>query len=304
MPYSPQCQKIADELHSLQEEKQSLSSALDIGEVPGKGAAAAEIKALLSQITKTQTELNDCVKKHPYVPPPKPPADPCKSLEQQLAGLEAALAKEIRDAVAPLQQDLQHAAPGEKAGIIGQIKQAKGDILAHSPLVQQIAKAKDKLTQCITTHNGLLELKATLKGQATMTTSNGHAPGPFHEPVNIGLDFSIWDHHEVQITSFPPISVTYDTHSPAGTVTTTVSLVGGSGTFDRQSGMIQMNLSLYFHHSTSLAGDSRLDIQMSTTSALNAQGHITVDGSSHFKGGFLDQDTCWITVDGTISPKP
>ncbi len=305
MPYSPECQKIADQLQKLEDQELALSSALDLGNVPSKAAAAAQIKKLLAQISKVQAKLDDCVKKHPYVPPPAPPADPCTSLEDQLSTLQAELSDQIQNAVAALQQELQSSAGvGKKQAIVAGIKATIAKIMATSPLVKQIADTQQKLNHCITSHHGVLELFAIFSGTATMGTSNDNAPGPFVQMVTIGLDFSIWDHSKVQVVSFPPISVTYDTHSPAGMVTTTVSLVSGWGNYDRQSGSLAMNLSLYFHHSYQLAGDSTLTIQLRTTSLLDAKGNITVEGTGVFQGGYLDQDTCYISVAGNISPRP
>ncbi len=77
-PYSPDCQKIADQIKMLEGEKQSIANDLE-GKVPGKAAAVAQVNKLQSAISKKKGELRTCVKEHPYIPPP-PPKWPCKKL--------------------------------------------------------------------------------------------------------------------------------------------------------------------------------------------------------------------------------
>ena len=306
-PYSPQCQKIADQIKGLEDEKQSIASDLGEGKVPGKAAAVAQINKLQSQISALKGQLSNCVKEHPYVVPPK--QNPCADLGDNVQKLKNALAKETQAAVAAEQGDLQHAAGSEKPAIVAQIKRERAEVIKNSPLVPKIADAQKKYNKCVIDNGGKLELNAIFSGRATMTTSNDKAPGPFTKSVSIGVDIGAWvpgNLRIVHITSFDPISVTYDTHSPAGTVTTTVSLIGGSGNFDEKSGNLTLDLSLFFHHSYQGpgAGDSRLDLLLQTTSPLDVQGHIAVSGSSQFKDGFLDMDTGSLTVDGHISPRP
>ncbi len=282
-PYSPQCQKIADQIKGLEDEKQSIASDLGEGKVPGKAAAVAQINKLQSQISALKGQLSNCVKEHPYVVPPK--QNPCADLGDNVQKLKNALAKETQAAVAAEQQgDLQHAAGSEKPAIVAQIKRERAEVIKNSPLVPKIADAQKKYNKCVIDNGGKLELNAIFSGRATMTTSNDKAPGPFTKSVSIGVDIGAWvpgNLRIVHITSFDPISVTYDTHSPAGTVTTTVSLIGGSGNFDEKSGNLTLDLSLFFHHS-----------------------YQAVSGSSQFKDGFLDMDTGSLTVDGHISPRP
>lgn len=300
---SPTCQKIKTQLDSLKGEKKDLQADLQEAAPGGKSALVKQIKALDPKINAKQKELDECVKKHPYTPPAPPKPNPCLNLKKELDKLEAALRKEIQQAVAPLQADLHEAPPGQKSAIVKQIKEAREEVQKNSPTAKKIAAQKKAYNDCLTANGGKLELQATFKGQATLTTSNSDAPGPFKQGVNIGLRFSAWDHRQVSITSFPPITVgPYDT--PVGDVKTTVSFIGGGGTFSPETNSITLTLSLFFHHSTDFAGDSRLDITLNTTSAITASGKIKVQGASEFKDGFLDGDTCWLTVDGTVSPRP
>src|SRR5438445_13715123 len=78
-PYSPDCQKIADQIKVLEGEKQSFANDLGEGKVLGKAAAVAQVNKLQSEISKKKGELSTCVKEHPYSPPP-PPKGPCKKL--------------------------------------------------------------------------------------------------------------------------------------------------------------------------------------------------------------------------------
>jgi hypothetical protein len=302
---SPICQKIQNQINSLDQERKSLQAELQEAAPGQKSALASQIKALNTKITAKKKELADCVKKNPYVPPPPPPPPPkakCTAEEQAVAKLQAALSKEIHNAVADLQEELHHAAPGEKPFIVGQIKQITADITKNSATGKKLAAAKKAFAKCLTDNGLLPALNATFKGTATLTTSNSNAKGPFNQSVNIGLRFSVRDHKDVSITSFPKISVKYDT--PIGQVTTTVTMNSGSGTFNKSTNKITLNLSLAFKHSTAFAGDSTLAIKLNTDSALDAAGKITVSGSSKFKDGYLDGDTCTLSVKGTISPRP
>jgi hypothetical protein len=37
---------------------------------------------------------------------------------------------------------------------------------------------------------------------------------------------------------------------------------------------------------------------------MDSAGKLKLDGVGTFKDGFLDGDTCWISVDGKIAPVP
>jgi len=80
-PYSPDCQKIADQIKVLEGEKQSIANDLGEGTVPGKAAAVAQVSKLQSEISKKTGKLSTCVKEHPYIPPP-PPKCPSKKLRE------------------------------------------------------------------------------------------------------------------------------------------------------------------------------------------------------------------------------
>jgi hypothetical protein len=71
-PYSPDCQKIADQIKVLEGEKQSIASDLGEGKVPRKPAAVAQVNKSQSEISRKKGELSTCVKEHPYIPPPPP----------------------------------------------------------------------------------------------------------------------------------------------------------------------------------------------------------------------------------------
>jgi hypothetical protein len=217
--------------------------------------------------------------------------------------LKEELTVEIQKALAPLQKELQTAAPGEKAGIIHQIQATRNELM-NGPLAKEVSAKQKAYDACLTSHGGKLAMDAKFKGTATMWTDNSHAPGPFKQNVTIGLRFGDWDHSDITVTNFPTVSVTYDTHSPVGTVTTTVELVSGSGRYDPQSHYINVTLDLYFHHSTSLAGPSRLHVNLGSEAPLSASGAIDLTGGAPFKGGYLDGNECSLEVKGKISPQP
>lgn len=303
-PLSPVCQKIQNQINSLRQEQKSLQEELQQAAPGQKSALASQIKKLGTQLTAKNKELQDCIKKNPYVPPPPPKPLPCSTEEQQIAKLQAALSKEIHNAVADLQEELKTAAPGQKSAIAGQIKQITADIKKNSATAKKLAAARKAFSDCLDKNKLLPELLASFKGKATLTTNNSKAKGPFHKDVNIGLKFRVRDHKEVTITSFPKISVTYDVGFPVGEVTTSVTMETGSGTYSPTTKKITLNLNLFFHHSTSLAGDSTFNVKLTTDSPLDAKGNITVSGSSKFNGGYLDGNTGSLSVKGTISPLP
>lgn len=303
---SPTCQKIDGVIKGLQQHKQALADQLqDAG--PGlKPVIVEQIQELNQKIQAKKKELEKCIKEHPYVPPekPKPMPKECAALQKEIEKLKSALSKEVHAAVAHLQEQLQHAAGGLKDEIIQQIKEITADIKKNSPTAKKLADKINDYNRCILKNGGLPALDATFKGRATLRTSNDNAPGPYKQSVNIGLHFKDWDHSEFTVTSFPTISVTYDTDSPAGTVTTTVTKNGPSGgEFNPIMNLLSVRLILFFHHSTDWAGDSTLDITLGP-SLLTSDGKITVEGSAPFKDGFLDEDLCWLRVEGTISPRP
>jgi hypothetical protein len=301
---SPTCQKIEDVIKGLQQHKQALADQLDEAAPALKPVIKEQIEELNNKIKAKKNELKKCIEEHPYVAPekPKPLPEECAALRKEIEKRRTALSKEVRAAVAHLQEQL-HDAP-DKAQIIGQIKEKTADIKKNSPTAKKLADKIKEYDRCIIKYGGLPALDATFNGRATLMTSDDNAAGPFKQPVNIGLHFVEWDHSTFSVTSFPPISVTYDTDSPAGTVTTTVTKNGPSGgEFNPITNLLSVRLLLFFHHSTDWAGDSTLDITLGP-SLLSSDGKITVEGSALFKDGYLDEKTCWLRVEGTISPRP
>lgn len=304
---SPTCLKIAKLIEGLEGEVQALSDELHEASPAQKPGIVQQIKALNIEITDKKAALQQCIKEHPYVPPEEPEPRPkeCVAIAEEIERLKLALAKEIRDAVAPLQEDLHDASPAQKPLIIQQIRHITADIKENSQTAKEIVEKTKAYDACIAVHDGLPVLNATFAGRATLWTSNENAPGPFYQTVNIGLRFGEWDHGPITVTNFPTISITYDTNSPVGTVTTTVALHGSSGgTFNPITNRISLGLHLFFHHSTALAGDSTLNISLQAVSPLSNAGAITLSGNAPFQGGYLGDDVCSMTVEGTISPRP
>jgi hypothetical protein len=302
--YSKECQPIAGNINGLKAQVAAFQKELQKAAPGEKSFLIQQIKEAEAEIAKQQHLLDDCVKKHPYHPPAPPPPNPCLGLLKELKKLQEELTLEIQKALAPLQKQLQTAAPGEKAAIIHEIQATRHDLMTKSPLAKEIAAAQKAYDTCLTSHGGKLAMDAKFKGHATMWTDNSHAPGPFKQNVTIGLRFGDWDHSAIEVTEFPVISVTYDTHSPVGTVTTTVELVYGSGTYNPQSHYINVTLDLSFHHSTSLAGPSRLHVTLGSEAPLSSSGAIDLTGGAPFKGGYLDGNECSLEVKGTIAPQP
>ncbi len=302
--YSSECQPLADKVKGLQSDVASFQKELQTAAPGAKSGLISQITKLQQQVTQQEGLLADCVKKHPYQPPPPPPKNPCLSIYHDLQQLQVQLEQVIQKALAPIQAELQKAAGGEKAGILQQIKETRANIMATNPLVKEIAAKQKDYNDCLLKHGGKLAIDANFKGKATMRTNNEHAKGPFTQNVTIGLRFSAWNNAHIAVTDFPGVSVTYDTHSPVGEVTTTVSMTTGSGTFDEKTRFVTFQLELYFEHSTSLAGPSSLNITLTGSKPMTSDGGIDVSGDSTFKGGYLGGNTCSIEVSGTISPHP
>jgi hypothetical protein len=171
-------------------------------------------------------------------------------------------------------------------------------------LLKQIQKAQQQLDQCVIAKcGGLSTLFAHFTGIATMTTSNSNAKGPYKEKINAAVNFLKYDRKTFNIylsaITVGPFKV------PNGTNTTTVT-GQGSGVVNLQTGAMTVNLGLHFKQSNDFAGDSNLNITLSTSSGspLSAAGAVTVNGSGTFKDGFLGDDNCTITIKGTILPRP
>ena len=298
---NPICKKIADAVKGLENAKKSLTNELKEAAPAQKPFINSQIKELNKKIAEKKKDLDDCNKKNPPVAFATI-VNPCLDLKKELDKLKAKLNKQIHDAVAPLQKELQKASPSQKAAVLAEIRRTKNDIKKNSAVGKQVAAKQKEYNKCLTDNGGLVALNATFRGTATLKTSNADAKGPFTEEVTIGLHFSDWDRHDVTITSFPPISVTFET--PIGENTTTVSLIQATGQYSPSAKKITLGCLLSFDHSIQVAGDSTVNIQLQTKSTLNSKGDITVEGTSTFEGGFLGGDTCWLTVKGNISPHP
>jgi hypothetical protein len=297
--YSSQCQPIADKVNGLDADITSAQKSLQSAAPGAKSAILSRIRDLQGQKTTEWGLLNDCVRKHPYIPPPPPPKNPCLGIKKEVNDLEEQLSVKIQKELAPLQKQVQHATSGEKSALLHQIQVLRNDLTKNSDLAKEAKAKEQEYEQCIVSHGGLLELKATFSGKATMHTSNSDAPGPYSMDDTIGLLFSEWNHANVTITSFPPLSATFDT--PLGTNTTTVTLIAGSGTYN-PDGYLTMTLDLHFHHT--LVSDSRLHITLKNVEPMDSTGKVSVMGSAPFQDGYLDGDECTLQVKGAVMPHP
>jgi len=156
----------------------------------------------------------------------------------------------------------------------------------------------------------LPNLNATFTGKATLTTSNGNAPGPFVKNVSLSLLFHEFHHTEFHITSFPPIVVGPFSVPGGLSNTTTITMTGtAQGTCNPSTGILKLPLSLHFHESNLFAGDSDLTVTLSTEtkpggSRMDAAGNISIKGTGVFQNGVLGGDTGTLLVKGKISPHP
>jgi hypothetical protein len=112
--------------------------------------------------------------------------------------------------------------------------------------------------------------------------------------------------------SFPTVEAS------AGFDTVSISLVGGgTGQFDRYSGVMNLPVVLLFHHSTSVFSDSTLQLLLTTEAAsphgpfsdhgkaMESDGSITLVGDGTFQGGSpLGGHNASLIIDGTMSQSP
>jgi len=148
-------------------------------------------------------------------------------------------------------------------------------------------------------------LASTFTGTATMTTTHPSASGPFTQSMRLAVSFEDC-RARVRITEFPPVSVTFDT--PVGANTTTVTMPsGGAGVLDPDTGRMDVPVTLRFGNSIVAGGTSFVDMTLSTAPAGGSPlraGAVTLAGSGRFRGGFLNGQTCTLTVSGTLTPVP
>lgn len=164
-------------------------------------------------------------------------------------------------------------------------------------------------------------LAVVFDGTATMRTTNANAGGPFSKAVQLPFMVRGSSPRQVELSGFPPISVTYPVPAPVNMNTTTVTWKrGGAGTFDPATGRLDMNITLMLAHSVGppLAGPSDLELMLTTGSVTSpngilhetgaprdlASGRIRVVGAGRFVGGFLGADDGSVVLDGTLSPIP
>ena len=213
----------------------------------------------------------------------------CQSLADKVAELE-----QERNA---LQLELQDADTGQKAAIAMRIK----------ALNKQISVTRDQLVTCLTGTPPPRPLEAVFDATATVTTTNGHAPGPYESPIRVVLVFS-GDRRFVAIRSFPPIA-TSPFATPVGDNVTAVSKVGG-GSGSYAAGAMAVPVSLLFDHSIDVPfydEDSKLDVVFSTDppgSVMDSSGAITLSGNGIFAGGFLGGSAATVSLTGVIAPVP
>jgi hypothetical protein len=171
-------------------------------------------------------------------------------------------------------------------------------------LLKQIAMATQQLDHCVISKcGGKSTLIATFSGKATMTTSNSDAKGPFKENVSASVTFFKYDRKSFHIYLSAIQVGPFDTPAGSNTITVTGE---GSGGVNLKTGAMTVTLQLHFHQSNTFASDSDLTITLSTSSGspLSATGGVTLNGSGKFKDGNLGDDTCTLTIAGTISPHP
>jgi hypothetical protein len=161
------------------------------------------------------------------------------------------------------------------------------------------------------------ELTSTFTGTATFRINNARFPGPFIRTLNLTVTFDRF-RRTVWLNSFPRITVG-PFATPVGNDTITIKRVGeGSGSFVPTSGHMYMSITLDFHHSLIVAGDSTAEFALTsgesnspfgafsgTGTPLNwSTGRIVLVDGSIFEDGYLGRTECFLEIAGTLSPLP
>ena len=152
-----------------------------------------------------------------------------------------------------------------------------------------------------------LPLEITFYGVATLVIPSAQVTQ--QRAVAIGVRFSR-DHQRLRVTSFPAFTTaSFDT--PLGKSTTTVSLTsGGEGTFDPQTGRLQLQVTLHFDQSLDLPllqEDADLNLTLTSDQAkplsqgeMFAEVGVTAQSRFTAPGGFnpLAGKPCQISISG------
>jgi hypothetical protein len=178
-------------------------------------------------------------------------------------------------------------------------------------------------SKTVAVYVGRPPLDATFNGLATLQTRDTRAPGPYFDPLGLGVEFSS-TREIVTFARLPDVEASYSP-GPGTTLTVTVSQVsGGVGMFTPQSGAMTVPMTLSFHvvvkdalGNTYHDATSLLPLVLSTGSEhsptgayhdtgepLQPDGSITLVGDGQFSGGDLNGSDASLVVGGKISPHP
>ena len=194
-----------------------------------------------------------------------------------------------------LQEQLQHAGPHDRPAILAQIK----------ALNHQLALLKMELTECIGVHHTHQAIEGYFIGTSELTTTNPYAPGPYYNDLHFRLLITA-DKTVITIVLLPEIGTGFEVPG-LGFNTTTITLTDG-GTGSYAAGAINLPITLHFHHSSHLAGDSDISFDLSTDPPKGSPvtpepfGNVTLFDSGEFIGGFLGGSTGNLKVQGRIRP--
>jgi hypothetical protein len=147
----------------------------------------------------------------------------------------------------------------------------------------------------------------TFTGTATFRTDYSDAVGPFPFDLLLGATFST-DRRTVNLINFPVLK----------TDAVTVTLISeAKGTFDPNSGNMNVPVDLLFHPSSSFASDSTLSLVLTTGQTppqgpfsdqgqpMQADGSILLVADGVFQGGTpLGGNAASLTIAGAFTPHP
>ncbi|GAB1640576.1 hypothetical protein [Krasilnikovia sp. MM14-A1259] len=244
------------------------------------------VTALLGTVLSTGTLLA------PTAAPAYAVPAPCQADYNTLQGLNSDLDS--------LQEELKTAAPPAKPHIAAQIKAVKA----------QIAKVQPRYEQCMRDNDAAAPpIQATFTGRVTLTTNDSRMPKPITRDVSIGLSYFGQNRELVNIREWPTITSDPIQAGPFN-LHVTVRLDQSSGSFNRSTGRMSLNLVLTFDEDLAAPADSdsNLAITVGTDQPggvpMDAAGNVTLAGADKFYHGHLNDKQATITVTGAVSPRP
>jgi hypothetical protein len=231
----------------------------------------------------------------------------CKKLQDDLTNFRA----QVRS----LQYELNHTNPRPKQSIVSEIK----------ALQKRIVHTEHELDNCMGRHPlpTIAPLDTTFSGTYTISSDNNAVKDQFFTaPISANFHFNglrtTIEISSLNIDPVGPFPTPALGKDATDTITPYLNGTTASGSFDKATGIMSINLKLKIHHSisNSILGiqieGSDLNIVLVTGTIGSLEGHpldttshsITLVGYSNFTGGYLGGSRASLTITGTFLVLP